>query len=353
MVPALPCWTMSSCSTFEVSGSRMSAYRADINRTTALLEDDSKCEFIVVIDNQMTVSARYADILLPDTSNVEQLDIVQQGSAGNMGYAIVADKVIEPLFDTKTVYEMMTEIAKRLGVEQAFTEGKTQEDWVRQVVEDSQPEVPGLPDFASLRTMGVWKVKSPDASGNIGLKSFRDDPVANPLKTPSGKIEIFSQQLWEMAKTWELPEGDKITALPEHLVTWEGAEEARTNKKYPLQVIGHHYKQRTHSTYGNVDWMREAHPQVVWMNPIDAKARGVENDDLIEVFNDRGRLRLPVRVTPRIAPGVLSVPQGAWYSLDKNGVDVGGAVNTLTSWHPTAIAKGNAQHTALVQVEKA
>ena len=338
---------------WQYAGNALTNQHADINRTTKLLEDDTKCEFIVVIDNQMTVSARYADILLPDTSNAEQLDIVQQGSAGNMGYAIVADKVIEPLFDTKTVYEMMTEIAKRLGVEQAFTEGKTQEDWVRQVVEESQPGVPGLPDFASLRTMGVWKVKSPDASGNIGLKSFRDDPVANPLKTPSGKIEIFSQQLWEIAKTWELPEGDKITALPEHVATWEGAEEARTNEKYPLQVIGHHYKQRTHSTYGNVDWMREAHPQVVWMNPLDAKARGVANGDLVEVFNDRGRIRLPVRVTPRIAPGVLSVPQGAWYAPDKNGVDVGGAVNTLTSWRPTALSKGNAQHTALVQVEKA
>lgn len=338
---------------WQYAGNALTNQHADINRTTKLLEDDTKCEFIVVIDNQMTVSARYADILLPDTSNTEQLDIVQQGSAGNMGYAIVADKVIEPLFDTKTIYEMMTEIAKRLGVEQQFTEGKTQEDWVRQVVEDSQPEVPGLPDFASLREMGVWKVKSPDASGNIGLKSFRADPVANPLKTPSGKIEIFSSQLWEMAKTWELPEGDKITALPEHRATWESAEEARTNKKYPLQCIGHHYKQRTHSTYGNVDWMREAHPQVVWMNPVDATARGLENDDLVEVFNDRGRIRLPVRVTPRIAPGVLSVPQGAWYAPDKNGVDVGGAVNTLTSWRPTAVSKGNAQHTALVQVEKA
>ena len=156
-----------------------------------------------------------------------------------------------------------------------------------------------------------------------------------------------------MSQTWQLPEGDRITALPEHLSTWEGAEEARTNHKFPLQVIGHHYKQRTHSSYGNVDWMQEAHPQTVWINTIDAQNRGINNDDMVEVFNDRGRLQLPARVTPRIAPGVLSVPQGAWFKPNAAGVDMGGSVNTLTSWHPSPITKGNAQHTTLAQCKRA
>ncbi|SDB84165.1 anaerobic dimethyl sulfoxide reductase subunit A [Sanguibacter gelidistatuariae] len=335
---------------WQYAGNALTNQHGDINRTVALLEDDSLCEMIVVIDNQMTVSARYADILLPDVSNAEQLDVIQQGSAGNMGYAIVADQAIEPLYNCKTIYEMMTEIARRLGVEREFTEGKTQEDWVRQVIDESRAEIPDLPSFEDLREMGVWKVKG---ESYIGLADFRGDPVANPLGTESGKIEIFSKPLWEISKTWELPEGDRITALPEHLSTWEGAEEARTNDAFPLQVIGHHFKQRTHSTYGNVDWMKEAHPQVVWINPMDAEVRGVVNDDLVEVFNDRGRLRLPARVTPRIAPGVLSVPQGAWFKPDADGVDMGGSVNTLTSWHPSPIAKGNAQHTTLAQLRKA
>ena len=335
---------------WQYAGNALTNQHGDINRTIALLEDDSLCEMIVVIDNQMTVSARYADILLPDVSNAEQLDVIQQGSAGNMGYSIVADKVIEPLYGCKTIYEMMTEIARRLGVEDEFTEGKTQEDWVRQVVDESRVKIPDLPSFEDLRAMGVWKVAG---ESYVGLKDFRADPVANPLETESGKIEIFSKPLWEMAQTWELPEGDRITALPEHLSTWEGAEAARTNDDFPLQVIGHHFKQRTHSTYGNVDWMKEAHPQVVWINPMDAEARGVANDDLVEVFNDRGRISLPARVTARIAPGVLSVPQGAWFTPDAEGVDRGGSVNTLTSWHPSPIAKGNAQHTTLAQLKKA
>lgn len=338
---------------WQYAGNIMVNQHADINRTIKLLEDDTKCEMIVVIENQMTVSARYADIILPDASNAEQLDLVQQGSAGNLGYTVLAEKAIEPLYDCKTIYEMCTELAKRLGVEKEFTEGKSQEDWVRQTVEESRKNIPGLPDFDELRRIGVWKTKVPDEKSLISLRDFREDPEANPLKTPSGKIEIFSTALWERSRTWELPKGDRITALPEYMETWEGVEEARSNKRYPLQCIGHHFKQRTHSSYGNVAWLKEAHTQVVWINPIDAKRRGIRNDDTVHVFNDRGRIRLTARVTPRIAPGVVSVPQGAWYTPDKKGLDTGGSVNTLTSWRTTPVAKGNAQHTLLVQVESA
>ena len=99
--------------------------------------------------------------------------------------------------------------------------------------------------------------------------------------------------------------------------------------------------------------MKEAHPQVVWINPMDAQDRGVKNNDWVEIFNDRGRLQIQARVTTRIAPGVMSVPQGAWFTPDKDGVDQGGSVNTLTSWHASPIAKGNAQHTTLAQLKLA
>ena len=58
------------------------------------------------------------------------------------------------------------------------------------------------------------------------------------------------------------------------------------------------------------------------------------------------------KVTPRIMPGVLSLPQGAWYSPDKNNLDKNGCINTLTNQRPSPLAKGNPQHTNLVQVEK-
>lgn len=156
-----------------------------------------------------------------------------------------------------------------------------------------------------------------------------------------------------MSQTWTFDDPkDKLTPLPEQLMTWEDWQEARENKKYPLQIIGHHFKGRTHSTYANLPKTNEAHQQRVWINPIDAEERGIKNDDMVDVFNDRGRMRIPAHVTPRIVPGTLSIPQGAWYRPNKDGVDTGGCVNLLTKYHPSPLAKGNSAHQGLVQIEK-
>lgn len=324
---------------------------SDSNGIARILEDESLCEMIVVIENHMTASAKFADILLPDTTNFEKNEIALSGNSGSMAYGIFCSAAIEPMFECMSVYDMCVEVAKRLGVEEQFTEGRTVEDWLEYCIEETRKENPDFPDYDSFKEMGVYKVTNPGAP-SVALKSFRDDPVANPLTTPSGKIEIFSPRLQDMAETWELPEGDVISALPKHVDTWEGVNDP-LRATYPLQMIGHHYKQRTHSTYGNVPWMKEAAPQDVWMNPIDAQARGIQHGDSVYVFNDRGRIRVPAKVTTRIMPGVVSVPQGAWYSPDANGVDQGGCVNTLTKYHPSPLAKGNPQHTNLVEIEKA
>lgn len=335
---------------WQYAGNALTNQHADINRTTELLRDDTKAELIVVSDIQMTVSARYADYVLPDCSTSEQEDVIQEGSSGNMGYSILASQAIKPLYDCRPIYDVIADLADRFGVRDQFTEGLTQQQWVERTITESQKEVDGLPSYQELKEMGVWKTVGESV---IPLKEFRDDPVANKLDTPSGKIEIYSSKIAELATQWELPEGEKLTPLPEYVATWEGAEEAKKNEKYPLQCFGHHMKGRTHSSYGNVDWLRDdAHPQTAWINPIDAKKRGIKNYDKIAVFNDRGRIHTTARVTPRIAPGVVSVPQGSWYNPDKKGIDQGASVNTLTSWHPSPLAKGNAQHTALVQVER-
>lgn len=334
----------------------LASQHGDVNRTRDILTDESLVEFICVVDNQMTPSAQLADLVLPDTTTAERWDLIPSEYTGDMAYLIIGDKAIEPLFDSKPAYEMCTEIAKRMGVEKEFTEGRTLEQWARHMQAETVKEHPEFPSFEELQKIGVYRYHSPEGMA-VPLKDFRTDPVANKLPTPSGKIEIFSTELWEMAKTWTFPEpqlpGDRITAIPEHQATWEGAEEAKQNDKYPLQVISHHFKGRTHSTYGNLPRNREAHPQKAWMNTADAEARGIANEDRIVVWNDRGRLTVRVMVTPRIRPGVLSIPQGAWLERGADGTDHGGVANILTSQHRTPYSKGNAQHTVLAQVAKA
>lgn len=326
----------------------------DVHVTQETLRDDSKCEFIVVIDHQWTPTCDWGDIVLPSTTNFEEIDLIPGASCSDTGWAIWGGKAIEPLYDTKTGYEMCTEIAKRLGIEEEFTQGRTQEEWRTWLFEETKAVVPEFPDENELEAMGVFRMRNPNGHF-IGMKDFREDPEANPLMTPSGKIEIYSQTLADMAKTWVFEgdrEGDKLTALPEHVDTWEGALEARSSE-FPLQCIAHHYKGRTHSSYANLPKTLEAHPQMVWINTKDAASRGIKNGDIVDVFNNRGRIRTEARVTPRIAPGVVSVPQGAWYTPDDDGVDVGGNVNTIMKYHPSPLAKGNPGHNALVQIELA
>ena len=186
----------------------------------------------------------------------------------------------------------------------------------------------------------------------IALAGFRKDPVKNKLGTPSGKIEIYSERLAKIAAEWELPPGDVITPLPQYVTTWESHLDPKT-AKYPLQLFGLHGHGRTHSSYHNVAWLRELHPDMLLINPIDAASRGLKTGDQVRIFNDRGTVLLPAKVTPRIMPGVVSFPQGAWYKPNKAGVDEGGCINTLTSLRPSPLAKANPQHTNLVQVAKA
>ncbi|HFI5669228.1 TPA: DmsA/YnfE/YnfF family dimethyl sulfoxide reductase [Klebsiella michiganensis] len=303
------------------AGNTIINQHSDINKTHEILQDESKCETIVVIENFMTSSAKYADILLPDLMTVEQEDIIPNDYAGNMGYLIFIQPVTSAKFERKPIYWILSEVAKRLGedVHQKFTEGRTQEQWLQ----------------------------------HLYAKMLAKDPVANPLKTPSGKIEIYSSRLADIAANWQLEKDETISPLPVYASTFEGWDDP-LREKFPLQMFGFHYKARTHSSYGNVDVLQAACRQEVWLNPLDAEKRGIKNGDMVRVFNARGELRIPAKVTPRIMPGVSAMGQGAWHDANMNGdrIDRGSCINTLTTHRPSPLAKGNPQHTNLVEIEK-
>lgn len=322
---------------------------SDINKTHEILQDDKACEMIVVIDNHMTSSAKYADIVLPDLTTSEQADFCMDGKAANMPYFIFADKAIEPQFEAKGIYEMCAEIAKRMGVGEAFTEGRDQEGWLRHLYAQTREIDPSLPDFETMRKQGIYKRRDPNGH-YVAYKAFREDPANNPLSTPSGKIEIYSEALAKIAETWELKDDEVIHPLPVYVSTFEGWDDTKRGT-YPLQLTGFHYKARCHSTYGNVDVIKEAARQEMWINPIDAAERGIENGDLVRIFNERGELHIPAKVTPRIMPGVTALGEGGWYAPGKNKVDKGGCINVLTTHRPSPLAKGNPQHTNLVEVQ--
>ncbi|XQS17064.1 DmsA/YnfE/YnfF family dimethyl sulfoxide reductase [Citrobacter telavivensis] len=336
------------------AGNTLVNQHSDINRTHDILKNEELCEMIVVIENFMTTSAKYADILLPDLMTVEQEDLVPCESATNMGYFIFSQPATSAKFERKPIYWVTSEIAKRLGsdIYDRFTENRTQSEWLQYLYAKMKVKDPNLPEYETMKKQGIYKKKDPDGHF-VAFKKFREDPDANPLKTPSGKIEIYSEALAEISQTWKLDKDETISPLPIYASTFEGWNDP-LREKLPLQMFGFHYKGRTHSSYGNVDILKASCRQEIWLNPIDAKKRGIKNGDNVRVFNRRGEVRLPAKVTPRIMPGVTAMGQGAWHEADMNGdrIDHGACMNTLTTQRPSPLAKGNPQHTNLVEIEK-
>lgn len=91
---------------------------------------------------------------------------------------------------------------------------------------------------------------------------------------------------------------------------------------------------------------------MLWISVADAQARGLKEGERVKVFNDRGALTIRAHLSKRVRPGIVVIPQGAWYTPDAQGVCQRGCVNVLTSQRPTPLAHGNAQHTVLVEVAK-
>ena len=156
----------------------------------------------------------------------------------------------------------------------------------------------------------------------------------------------------KLAATWQLEAPDIIHPLPIYHYGFNGYEDPK-RRQYPFQLVGFHYKGRTHSSYGNVAILQAANPQEVWLNPLDAAAKNITDGAFVRLFNEHGETRLPAKVTPRIMPGVLAIPQGAWHQADMAGdkIDHNGSMNVITTQRPSPLAKGNPQQSNLVQIE--
>ncbi len=327
---------------FNLAGNALLNQHADINGTKKILQDDSLCEFIVTSDIFMTPSAEYSDLVLPSVTFYERENIVTPWGHGE--YAIYMNPVIKPLHDCRDEYDWITDVAEKLGVKDQFTEGKTAADWMKYCTEAAAKAHPDFPGYETFKKTGIYRRKV--AKPEIAFEKQIADPEKNKFATPSGKIEIFSKQLFDRKQP------DTVPAVPKYVAPFDGLSDPLI-KKYPLQMTGYHYKRRVHSTHDNNPWMTEASRQEVWINPIDAEARSIQNGDQVKIFNDRGATLVPAKVTPRVMPGVIALPQGAWHKAGNDGVDTKGSINTLTIMRGSYMSNSNPQHTNLVEVVRA
>ncbi|AKL94355.1 anaerobic dimethyl sulfoxide reductase chain A [Clostridium aceticum] len=323
-----------------------------------------KVEFVVTNQYVLNPNAAYSDIVLPITTMWERFGNV---TAGNRETLIWARKVIEPLFESKDDYWIAKELGKRWGIDSLQIQHISDEQIIFNQIAGAQVIKPDNSGYEPLVTITdddikAWGVEGKPQIGRITLdefkekgiyqverkkddkfvyihnKKFRENPEENPLSTKSGKIEIHCQELADMVTKAGWNKGNPI-AIYEPATHGYEATFKNWNKKikgrYPLQLCSIHGQRQTHSVMGNVPWLREAFPYELYMNTIDAKARGFSEQDVVRVFNEHGSLLRRLHITERVMPGVVLLPQGSWIEIDDNGNCRGGSANMLTGDYPS------------------
>jgi anaerobic dimethyl sulfoxide reductase subunit A len=307
---------------------------SDLTSNTNLgVEAMEKLDFIVVHELLMTATARYADIVLPVTSFVENEDLL--GPWVSTPSYLHLNKVIEPLYERKSDLQICSELAPRLGINNY--NDKTEEEWVKWII-DNCPNIPG---YEAFKNKGIQRMEYDEPL--VAFKREIEDPSNNPFSTPSGKIEIYSQTLADM-KSPELP------PIPKYFDSWD-SRNAPLAKKYPLQLVSAHWRRRVHFQFDDVPWLKDLDPFALWINSIDAETRNIQDGDRVKVFNDRGVTLVQAKVTERIMPGVVFLPESGQFRPDKHGIDHGGCVNVLTSDRYSAGGSFSCNQT-LVQVKR-
>jgi biotin/methionine sulfoxide reductase len=322
-------------------------HHQDLNR---MLKAWQKPDTIIAHEWCWNSLAKHADIVLPCTTTLERNDIA---FSPRDPYVVAMSKVIEPVGKSRNDYDILTGIARQMGLERAFTEGRDENAWLKWIYqttrESAMQKSIHLPTYEELKRDG-WFKPEPPVDPVIMLKAFRDDPVANPLSTATGRIEIYSPTVASFGyddcpghATWIEP------------LEWLGGD----TRNFPLHLISNQpstklHSQLDHGSYSRAAKIKQREP--IMLHPHDAQQRKLEAGDIVRVFNDRGACLAGVTIDDRVRRGVVQMSTGAWFdplepgkpgSLCKHGNP-----NVLTPDKGTSkLGQGPIAHSCLVEVE--
>ena len=254
-------------------------HHQDINRLNRAWNQP---ETVIVNESWWTATAQRADIVFPVTTTLERNDI---GGSSRDRFVFAMQQAIAPVGEARDDYAIFRALAARLGHEQGFTEGRDQAQWLRHVYDRyaSIATSKGYPqpDFEAWWARGYSELPEPDRDFVL-FEAFHADPRANPLKTPSGKIEIGSDHIAAMNYA-DCP-GHPVWLEPDE---WLGNADA----EYPLHLMTIQPPDKLHSQgafAANLQLHRVNGREAVRLNPRDARARGIADGDAIRLFNRRG-----------------------------------------------------------------
>lgn len=318
-----------------------------------LSEAFGRLDTFIVHEPFWTATARHADIVLPSTITLERNDI---GGISDDHFVVAMQKVVRPYAQSRSDYDIFSDLADQLSLRQSFTEGRSEEQWLRhmyaQLTERAAAAGYEAPDFDSFWAAGELELPTdPDASG--WAARFRSDPRRFPIETPSGKLEIFSNTIASFGYR-DCP-GHPSWLEPEE---WLGGPRARI---YPLQLIANQPSRRLHSQldFGSHSVAgKRSGREVMRIHPTDAARRNLADGDVARVFNCRGAMLVATQISNQVRQSVVQVSTGAWYEP----VTIGsppilacnrGNPNSVTRDAGTSqLAQGCTGQVTLVEVEK-
>ncbi len=321
-------------------------HHQDLNRLVRAWQEP---ETIVVHEPWWNANARHADIVLPVTTPLERNDI---GTAFNDDYFFPMHKAMEPFGQSKSDFDIFSELSDRFGIREDYTENRDEDGWLRymynQLRQMAASENAEIPDYETFRAAGELRFPTPERP-RVLMQAFVEDPRGNPLKTPSGKLELYSETIAGFGydncppqATWMEP------------VEWLGAPLA---KKFPFHLVSNQPKTRLHSQYDNGGYSRSnkiRDREPVLIHPADAAKKGIKDGDIVRLFNDRGASLAGAQISDGVMQGCVQLPTGAWYDpVEPGGLDTHGNPNVLTRDSGSSkLAQGPSAHSCLVDIER-
>lgn len=314
-------------------------HHQDLNR---LRRAFARPDTVIVHEPFWTPMARHADIVLPATTTLEREDI---GAGFNDDFVVAMHRIVSPVGQAKDDYEIFRLLSARLGLEEAFTEGRSTRDWLRWMHEGAREPARRLgaewPDFEEFWEMGRIPFPAEPDVGNI-FRAFREDPQAHPLPTPSGRVEIFSETI----------AGFGYADCGGHPTWYPPTEDAR----HPLVLVANQPATRLHSQLdvgAHSKASKVAVREPIRIHPADAARRGIADGMIVRVYNDRGSCLAGAVLSDAAMPGVVQLSTGAWFDpVNETGMCAHGNPNALTRDVGTSsLAQGCTGQITRVEIE--
>ena len=280
-----------------------------------------KVDLVVTHDLFLTPTAQFSDIVLPVTTFLERDDVIFPADH----YLFYSNQAIEPLSSCRNDYDIFCDLSDRLGFGADYSDGRTASQWLEHLMAQS-----GIKDIERFKETGILEGNE---QRRIGLSRFIESPEQNRLSTPTGKIEIRCEALAET----------EASAIPQCRI-------AEPDPVYPLRMITPHSKFRINSQNFNLPWAAKLAKQVLVMNVLDGRRRGIQDREIVRVQSAQGEMEIEASLTEDIIAGCVSLIQGAWTARDARGVEKCGSANILTSTIPTVPSQGSRTHSIFVEV---